>query len=120
MHLLVGHIPNNEKFIKIKTRAFKLLDENKIATVADYIENKAMFDSDEFKWEYIDKISQKFKRNLRPIILSLNFSSLSKSSYLVDAVILLKKIISNNNAFFELIDDFIPKKLLKYLVLLQR
>lgn len=113
-------IPNNEKFIKTRGRAFKLLKEKELTLVADYIENNASFDKNEFEWECIEKINQKFKRNLRPIVMSLDFDSLSKKLDLLDALNLLKKNISKKNLIknniFEFKDDFIPKRFLKYLI----
>ena len=114
-------IPNKEIFSKTKSRAFKLLDEDKLSVVADYIENKAMFDDTEFRWEYIQTISKKFKLHLRHIILNVEFGSTAKKSHLLEAVNKLKQSLSKGKGLkadlFEFKESFIPKKMHKYLYL---
>nr|BFD33545.1 Tn3 family transposase [Pigmentibacter ruber] len=113
-------IPESETFLKTKGRAFTLLRENLLAVVADYIENKASFDKSEFEWEYIEIINQKIKKNLRPIIMNIDFEFLSKNSKLIEALNILKNHISKKNLdknnIFEFKENFIPKKFLKYII----
>ena len=91
-------IPENEAFSTTKGRALKHLDEDKISIVADLIENKSLFDDVEYKWKYIESISMRFKKNLRPIILNLDLNSSFKKSLLLEALNKLKENIQNGNA----------------------
>ena len=87
-------ISDEEIFLKTKNRAFRVLDEEKISIIADYIENKAMFDDMAFKFEYIEKNSRTYKINLRQIIANVDFFASSKKSSLLDAINKLKYSLS--------------------------
>lgn len=69
--------------------------------------------------EYLDKITARFKLNLRPLLINVDFSGVAETSELSKAIGFLRKsfkseqVLSNNNSNkFPL--GFIPEKSLRY------
>lgn len=110
-------ISEEELFSRTKRRAFRILEEDKIELVADYIENKASFDEMQFRFEYIENNSSKFKINLRKILMNIDFYS-SKKSNLLNSIIKLKNSLLNGKSLkdeiYEFDLKFISKCSIKY------
>ena len=83
-------IPDALSFGKVRRLAFDILPREKFPAVKAFI-SKAGFDQAELEWKAREELAKTFKKNLRPILQSLEFGSTSKKDPLMDAVDFLKK-----------------------------
>lgn len=82
-------ISDDIPFGEIRRQAFGILAKDKFPVVKAFI-SKSGFDQTELEWQALDELALTFKKNLRPILLSLNFGNTSKKDALMDAVDFLK------------------------------
>jgi len=68
-------IDGNTPFQTVQTRAFAILDPQKLARIADQIATDARFDETAFQWDHMDTLAHQFKRHLRPILLAVDFAA---------------------------------------------
>jgi len=106
-------------FSLIREKAFEILERDKLSLLARYISNTG-FNQTEFEWDHYQKISAKYKKNLRRLFLSINFENQSQSDPVMDAVAFLKKVFKQGKTllFYDFNDipkDFIPIRLRKYI-----
>lgn len=111
--------PDDIRFGEVKKYAFQLLQEDKFKYVSKYL-SKTSFDETEYEWNHYINLALTFKKNLRPILSTINPESLTKNDSLIDAVNFLKSAISNNKSLSkfkedDIPQDFIPNKLKKYI-----
>jgi TnpA family transposase len=106
-------------FGDVKSKAFEILDEEKLKKVAKKITKTQKFDETMFQWQYIDKLTKQFQQNLKPIILALNLESTSKEeslmtaySFIKDSFLKGKSLNTYSNNVFPI--DFIPNSMKKY------
>jgi TnpA family transposase len=83
-------IPQDTSFQAVQARAFEILDRQKLDFVAEHIVSQAQFDETAFQWAHIDKLAAQFKRNLRPVLISIEFASSSAGAPLMAAIDFLK------------------------------
>jgi hypothetical protein len=100
--------------------AFALLERRKLADIADQIATNAKFDEIAFQWEHIDKLAGQFKRNLRPIFLMVNFSTMQIHDPLIKAINFLKQAFLKGRPLGQYSSDtlpirFIPDGMKRYL-----
>jgi hypothetical protein len=95
---------DDSAFRDVKTRAFNILDKEKLTELRNWLANNNI-DRKKYEWEEYANKYQAIKKNLRPIIKSLNYSRHSVSDS------------SKNNDFFDAIlsqdAQFCDKRLLK-------
>jgi TnpA family transposase len=113
-------ISDETPFGEVRQLAFSLLEKNKFSTVTTYI-SKTGFDQVELEWKASEKLSPTFKKNIRPILMSLDFVSTSKKDSLIDAVSFLKLRIEEKKALSGIAPDLFPKgfinrKLKRYII----
>ncbi|MGC1310432.1 MAG: hypothetical protein WA885_24645 [Phormidesmis sp.] len=58
--------------------------------MAEHIVSQAQFDETAFQWEHVDKLAAQFKCNLRPVLLSVEFSTSAAGAPLMSAIDFLK------------------------------
>ena len=68
-------ITEDATFQTVQAKAFEILDRQKLDFVAEHIVSQAQFDETAFQWAHVDKLAAQFKCNLRPVLLSVEFST---------------------------------------------
>ena len=71
------------------------------------------FDQAELEWKALEEIAPTFKKNLRPVMLSLDFVSTSQNDGLIDALDFLKTKIEEKKALAGVAPDLFPKGFIK-------
>jgi TnpA family transposase len=84
-------IAEDTPFSRVQTKAFSILERQKLDFIADHIVTNVSFDETAFQWEHVDKLAHQFKRHLRPILRSVDFEASSSQGALIEAVHFLKK-----------------------------
>lgn len=113
-------IPDEVPFGDVRLLAFSLLDKDKFPMLTTYV-SKTGFDQSELEWKALDEMAQMFKKNLRPVLLSLDFGSTSKKDALIDALDFLKTKIEEKKSLAGVAPnlfptDFIRRKLRRYII----
>jgi len=86
--------------------------------VADKITKGKNFDEIAFQWEHIDNLTKQFQKNIKPIIMIVNFSSSTNDSlaealsFIINAF--MKGISINNYSKNNIPTDFISDNMKKY------
>jgi TnpA family transposase len=114
------NIEPNTPFHEIRSKAFSILEPDKIVSVADQIVKDAKLDSTIFQWEYIDSLAARFKIHLRPIILMIDFESSLRCDPLAEAIIFLRTVFLKGKTLSSYPDkdfpiEFIPDSIKKYI-----
>ena len=73
-------------FRDVQAQAFTILDRQQIDFMATHITQHARFDEAAFQWEHLDEVAQQFKRQLRPLLLSVDWTAVSGYAPLLEAV----------------------------------
>ena len=89
-------IAQQTPFHEVRTKAFSILERDKINFVADHITTKVKFDETAFLWEHIDDLAYQFKRHLRPILLTVDWAASSGHASLIEAIHFLKRAFQKN------------------------
>lgn len=113
-------IPSDTAFCDVQSRAFSILERDKLATVAEHITTKAKFDETGFRWDHVDRLAMKFKRHLRPILLAVDFSTSSASDSLKEALDIIRDVFRSGRSLTQcqantLPTGFIPEEARDYL-----
>lgn len=117
-----GNIDENTPFQAVQARAFVILERQKLDRIADHIVTNARFDEAAFQWDHIDTLAHQFKRNLRPILLAVDFAASRAQAPLLEAVHFLKTAFRKEKpltqyATADFPTRFIPSNLKRYLVI---
>jgi TnpA family transposase len=107
-------------FHEVQTTAFGILDRSKLESVADQMATHVRFDETAFHWDHVDALALQFKRQLRPILLAVNFAASTGHAPLLAAVQFLQaafrqgRVLSHASpATFPL--RFLPDSFTRYL-----
>jgi len=102
-------ISDETPFGEVRQIAFSLLEKEKFPT---YV-SKTGFDQTELEWQAIEEMTPTFKKNLRPVLLSLNFASTSQNDSLIDALNFITTKIKEKKALTGVAPDHFPKDFIK-------
>jgi hypothetical protein len=91
-------IADDTPFYQVRRKAFGFLERQEIDFMADHIVTNARFDETAFQWEHIDKLPNKFKRNLRPVLLSVDFAASLANDPLIEAINFMKSAFQNGRS----------------------
>lgn len=113
-------IPSETPFGIIRQKAFEILGREEIEQFAELILEENQLDEVAFRWEYLDKIAQQFKMNLRPLLLNIEFTDVADNSDLSQAINFLRQTFLSEQPLANIISnkfplDFIPEKNRAYL-----
>ena len=113
-------IAKTASFQEIQAKAFEILERQKLDFVAEHIVSQAKFDETAFQWEHVDKLAPQFKRNLRPVLLSVEFATSSGHMPLMAAINFLKAAFQKGRSLTQYSTDrfpteFIPDSTKRYL-----
>ncbi len=103
-------IATDTPFGDIQTAAFAILERQKLMAIADKITKDAKHDEIAFQWEHIDKLALQFKRNLRPILSVVDFSSSLKSDPIIEATNFLKEVFIKNKPLKQYPSNLLPDR----------
>lgn len=106
-------IAETASFQEVRTKAFEILERPKLILVAEQIATKALFDETAFQWEHIDTLAARFKRNLRPILLSVEFASTSGQTSLMKALHFLKAAYHKERPLTQYQTDMFPTQFIQ-------
>ncbi len=117
-----GNIDEDTPFQAVQARAFAILERQKLDRIADHIVTNTRFDEAAFQWDHIDTLVHQFKRNLRPILLAVDFAASRSRAPLLEAVDFLKTAFRKEKpltqyATTDFPTRFIPSNLKRYLVI---
>jgi hypothetical protein len=101
-------IPTETPFQIVQSMAFALLERQKLMDIANQIATNAKFDETAFQWEHIDKLAGQFKRNLRPILLMVNFATSLIHDPLIKAINFLKQAFLKGRPLGQYSSDALP------------
>jgi hypothetical protein len=82
-------IPDSTPFLKVRQRAFSLLDAERFGQVSEYM-RKIEFDKAAFEWSFYGTLHAKFKLNLQHLSANLDFAGLVEDAPLMEAVAFLQ------------------------------
>ncbi|EKU96540.1 transposase, TnpA family, partial [Leptolyngbya sp. PCC 7375] len=113
-------IAETTAFQEVRTKAFEILERQKLAFLAEHIATQAAFDETAFQWEYVDTLARQFKCNLRPILQTIEFASASGHAPLLKALQFLKAAAQKGRPLSQYRPDsfptqFIPDSTKRYL-----
>ena len=90
-------IADDTPFIKVKEKAFSMLEPESFALVADFM-RRVEADKAGFEWSYYSTLSFKFKRNLRHLFSCLPFAGRVEDTPLLDAIIFLQTLLQQGKS----------------------
>lgn len=113
-------IAKTASFQEVQAKAFEILERQKLDFVAEHIVSQAKFDETAFQWEHVDKLAPQFKRNLRPVLLSVEFATSSGHMPLMAAINFLKAAFQKGRSLTQYSTarfptEFIPDSTKRYL-----
>jgi TnpA family transposase len=103
-------IADETPFADVRTEAFAILPETKLARVTDHILQTAQLDEQLFQWEYIDQIANRFKRRLRPLLRTIDFSATVANKPLMTAVHFLETAQQKEKPLTQYKSDKLPRR----------
>jgi TnpA family transposase len=97
-------------FQTVQAQAFAILDRDRLARVADYLATKASIDELALQWEQIDVLAHRFKRHLRPILLSVELTATRPTAPLLEAIATLKTAFRQARPLSQVAHDTLPSR----------
>ena len=101
-------IAETTTFREVRTRAFEILERQKLAFLAEHIGTQATFDETAFQWAQVDRLARQFKCNLRPILQAVEFASASGHEPLLKAIQFLKATAQKGRPLSQYGPDRLP------------
>lgn len=113
-------IAKSASFQEIQTRAFEILERQKLDFIAEHIVSQAKFDETAFQWEHVDTLAPQFKRTLRTVLLAVEFATSSGQTPLMAAIHFLKTAFQKGRSLTQYATErfpteFIPDTTKRYL-----
>ena len=113
------NIPKDTTFEAVQEMAFSILEKDKIPLLSKFI-SKTKIDVATYEWNHYVAESSKFKKNIRPLFLNLEFRSQIEEDPLLEAVTFLKDSFLKNKSLSQIKkenfpQEFIPKKIKRYI-----
>ncbi|WP_113608293.1 DUF4158 domain-containing protein, partial [Staphylococcus aureus] len=102
-------ISENTAFKDIQKRVFSILDRPKLTELANQILNNTKIDEKAFRWERIDTLALQFKRQIRPIFMTIDFVTTDIEDPLMDAIHFLKEVFMKRKALLKYDIENIPQ-----------
>lgn len=113
-------IAQTASFQEVQAQAFAILERPKLNFVAEHIVSQAKFDETAFQWAHVDTLAPQFKRNLRPVLVAVEFATSSGHAPLMAAINFLKAAFQKGKSLSQYSTDrfptqFIPESTKRYL-----
>ncbi|MCK4815834.1 Tn3 family transposase, partial [bacterium] len=105
-----GSIAENTPFHQVQTKAFRILERQKLDFMANHIATNARFDETAFQWEHMDGLVHKFRRRLRPVLLAVDFAASLANDPLIEAICFLRAAFQKGRPLGQYSTDAFPKR----------
>ena len=107
-------------FGRVRSRAFRILKRRQLEAVADQMAEQARVDETALQWEHLDTLVHQFKRQLRPVLLAVEFASVSRPDPLIEATQFLKTVFAKRKPLGQYPPEafplgFVPETVRRYL-----
>lgn len=99
-------------FHDIQKKAFSILERQKLSSLANQIIKNTKWDATALQWEHIDQLSGQFKRQLRPLLLTVDFAAPSRNDPLIEAIDFMKWVFRQNKSLGQYSSDRLPRRFL--------
>jgi TnpA family transposase len=114
------HLSDDTRFGVVREHVFRIVSRDELRSKVGNPDEKPRKEID-FKWRIIDKLGQRFKNHLRPLVMVLDFSSTIPNSPWLAAIEWFRNIFSQQQSlhqrlFSECPAGTIPKRLRSYLL----
>ncbi|EJR60989.1 hypothetical protein IK5_06137 [Bacillus cereus VD154] len=103
------NISEHTVFKDIQRRVFSILDRPKLTELANQILNTSKIDEKAFRWERIDALALQFKRQIRPIFMTIDFVTTDIEDPLMDAIHFLKEVLMKRKTLLKYDIEDIPQ-----------
>ena len=97
-------------FRDVQAQAFTILDRQQIDFMATHITQHARFDETAFQWEHLDGAAQQFKRQLRPLLLAVDWTAVSSYAPLLEAVHFLQSAFHKGRPLSQYASSTFPQQ----------
>ena len=120
-HIFVDDgVSDDVRFGEVREKAFRILPREELCIKVANPNEKPRKEMD-FKWDIIDKLGQRFKHHLRPLIMALDFSSTVPNNPWLAAIEWFRTTFSQQQSLkqqpiHECPEGTIPKRLQSYLL----
>lgn len=108
---VVDELSDDLRFGDVRLKAFSIISEDELKEQVADLREKELKEID-FKWKMVDKLFQRFKLHLRPLVQALDFSSVSEDSHWLHAINWLKEVFALNKQLDTYPLDNCPEKTL--------
>uniref|UniRef100_UPI00273AA51A Tn3 family transposase n=1 Tax=Bacillus mycoides TaxID=1405 RepID=UPI00273AA51A len=102
-------ISEHTVFKDIQRRVFSILDRPKLTELANQILNTSKIDEKAFRWEHIDALALQFKRQIRPIFMTIDFVTTDIEDSLMNAIHFLKEVLMKQKTLLKYDIEDIPQ-----------
>nr|WP_257143282.1 Tn3 family transposase [Bacillus cereus] len=102
-------ISEHTVFKDIQKRVFSILERPKLTELANQILNTSKIDEKAFRWERIDALALQFKRQIRPIFMTIDFVTTDIEDSLMDAIHFLSKVFMKRKTLLKYDIEDIPQ-----------
>ncbi len=102
-------ISEHTVFKDIQRRVFSILDRPKLTELANQILNTSKIDEKAFRWERIDALALQFKRQIRPIFMTIDFVTTDIEDSLMNAIHFLKEVLMKRKTLLKYDIEDIPQ-----------
>ena len=104
----------------VRRQAFTIIPKETLITLGKRFSEKPITEI-HLRWQEVDKLAAQFIKNLRPIVMDLDFSSVATPSPWLEALDWMKKVFSRKQRLAqrppgEIPTDTVPKRLRSYLL----
>jgi len=103
-------IAPNALFRDVQAQAFTILDRQQLDFMATHITQHARFDETAFQWEHLDAVAQQVKRQLRPLLVSVDWAAVSSSAPLLEAVHFLQSAFHQGRPLSQYAPSAFPQR----------
>jgi hypothetical protein len=108
LKLFTAEYEGNTPFCTVQEKAFALLDQQRLASVAEYLVNEASFDEIAFEWEHIDSLARRFKQHLRPLFRIIDLSATRVNAPILEAIHFLKTAFQKDRSLRQIDSEDFP------------
>lgn len=114
------HRDQERLFRDVQAQAFTILERHQIDVVADRLVSQARCDERAFQWAHLDDLAPQFKRQLRPLLLAVEWAATAGDAPLLEAVHVLQTAFGKGRSLSlypstTLPQQFIPDTAKRYL-----
>jgi len=104
------NIPDDLSFGRVRKMAYKIIEKDKIENIQAVIKNSSI-DLEALKWENIEQVAPKFKKNIRQVIMNIELDGSSANESLIQAIQTIQRSIKDKQPLKNY-KNFLPSAIL--------